>query len=115
MIVPTGTGSFTDTMITVTEAFHTLNVGHQEDVQPDACHFGDNGKLCSECAGRQRSVGFEASRVAVSFVRQAPQGCPTQLYAETCRNEKCATPWQSQVCLWFFGEREDDAFDDERS
>ena len=35
--VPTGAGSLSEAMITVTEVYHTLKFGHQEDARRDAC------------------------------------------------------------------------------
>ena len=40
MIVPTGAGSFAKDMITDSEVYHMLNVGHQEDARRDACNVG---------------------------------------------------------------------------
>ena len=40
-IVPTGAGSFAMAMITDSEVYHMLKVGHQEDVRRNVCNFGD--------------------------------------------------------------------------
>ena len=41
MIVPTAAGSFAKDMITDSEVYHMLNVGHQDDVRRDASNVGD--------------------------------------------------------------------------
>ena len=39
--VPRGAGSLAEAMITVTEVYHTLKFGHQEDARRDACNVAD--------------------------------------------------------------------------
>ena len=39
--VPTGGGSLAEAMITVTEVYHTLKFGHQEDARRNACNVAD--------------------------------------------------------------------------
>ena len=58
MIVPTGAGSFAKDMITDSEVYHMLNVGHQENVRRDACNVGDWTDFALEYAGQQPSVGL---------------------------------------------------------
>ena len=105
MTAPTG-----GAMITVTEVYHTLNFGHQDDVRRDACNVGDKTGLDPSAQHINEALYFitgvlgmdqflatlrmkcRLMKRGVSLVRHDSQGCPTQLCAETCRNGKCSTP-----------------------
>ena len=49
-MVPTRARSFTKALITDTDVYYTLKLGHQEDVWRHACNIGDKRSFCSECA-----------------------------------------------------------------
>ena len=99
--VPTGAGCLAEAMVTVTEVYHTLKFGHQEDARRDARNVADmTGYPPSAPHGFSR-VGSVSCRLAnevstrereVSFDHHDAQECQTQLCAESCRDGKCATP-----------------------
>ena len=69
--VPTGAGSLAEAMIIVTEVYHTLKFGHQEDARRNACNIAD--MTGSPRVRRTAMNHCPSSRILLSWISILPR------------------------------------------
>ena len=131
--MPTGAGSLAEAMITVTEVYHTLKFGHQEDARRNACNVADmtgsppsgqgsNEPLCfltdslelDQCpaALRMKSRLMNAKCLLIITMPKnvQPNSVPKLVVKGNVLHHD-----RVECVFWFLPERDDDALNDERS